>query len=139
MSKKSFLASLLLIFSLFSCGGKPNQMHTDEFSIKIEALKTSMISYMESAKPSYSKRDVDECISILNEYTKQIAATTTKEQGMQIVKSTILKLNDLNDKCNGELIETGEREQIAEIIILAGNKKGYNAIDEDITEDWREW
>jgi hypothetical protein len=139
MSKKSFLVSLLSIFSLFSCAQKPNELQNDEFQIKVEALKASMISYMENASPSYSKRDVEKSVAILNEYLKQIVATTTKEQGMQVVKSTILKLNDLNNKCNGELIETGEREQIAEIIILAGNKKGYNAIDEDITEEWREW
>lgn len=58
---------------------------------------------------------------------------------MKIVKSTIEKLNILNGKCEGSLIETTEREQICEIIISASAKKGYNTIEEDITEAWREW
>ncbi|WP_167356145.1 hypothetical protein [Chryseobacterium jejuense] len=58
---------------------------------------------------------------------------------MEIVKSTVLKLNNLNEKCDYSLIETNEREQIAEIIILAGYEMGYNASDEDGTEEWREW
>ena len=55
------------------------------------------------------------------------------------VKMTVLRLNKLNEKCDFQLIETGEREQIAEIIISAGNLKGYNSLDDDITEEWREW
>lgn len=36
------------------------------------------------------------------------------------------------------LIETNEREQIAEIIILAPSIMGYNSSPKDITEKWRE-
>jgi hypothetical protein len=48
-------------------------------------------------------------------------------------------LNDLNAGCDHNLIETDQREDIAEIIIIAGNDKGYNELTEDITEEWREW
>jgi hypothetical protein len=58
---------------------------------------------------------------------------------MLIVKSTVLKLNALNEKCDLSLIETNEREQITEIIILASHKMKYNSLNEDITEEWREW
>jgi len=37
------------------------------------------------------------------------------------------------------MIETEQREDLAEIIILAGNLKGFNSKDEDITEEWRDW
>jgi hypothetical protein len=57
---------------------------------------------------------------------------------MLIVKSTVLKLNALNEKCDLSLIETNEREQITEIII-ASHKMKYNSLNEDITEEWREW
>lgn len=98
-----------------------------------------MISYMETAGPDYTEQDVDKCVEILNEYIEKMVKTKSKQDGLNIVKSTVLELNKLNKKCGEQLIETGEREQIAEIIILTGHKKGYNSIDEDITEEWREW
>lgn len=76
---------------------------------------------------------------ILLEYIQSIDKTTDKTEGLKIVESTVLRLNELNEKCDFQLIETGEREQIAEIIIAIGNKKGYNSLNEDITEEWREW
>lgn len=102
-------------------------------------LKKSMEDYMAVSKPSYSQKDIDECISILSEYTTNILKTHSREEAMLIVKSTVLKLNALNEKCDLSLIETIEREQITEIIILASHKMKYNSLNEDITEEWREW
>jgi len=98
-----------------------------------------MTEYMETTQPSYSKKDIEECGKILTEYLSAISESQSKDEGMKIVQNTVEKLNALNEKCDFELIETSEREQIAEIIILAGSKKGYNTPEEDITEDWREW
>lgn len=102
-------------------------------------LKKNMEDYMHENDPSYTQDDVDLCIVTLSDYVIKVFATESKDEGMKIVKSTVLKLNDLNEKCDFSLIETNEREQIAEIIISAGHEKGYNAVDEDITEEWREW
>ena len=63
----------------------------------------------------------------------------SKKDGLSIVKNTVLQLNNINKKTNFSLIEIMERENIAEIINLAGYEKGYNAKDEDIKEQWREW
>jgi len=98
-----------------------------------------MLDYMEVANPSYTKIDVEECAKILNNYVSEISNSGSKDEGMEIVEITIEKLNKLNEKCDFELIETSEREQIAEIIILESSKKGYNKPEEDITEAWREW
>ncbi|WP_426473866.1 hypothetical protein [Chryseobacterium balustinum] len=106
---------------------------------QIVFLKKSMIEYMETANPSYSKNDIEECEKILNNYLFEISDSKSKEDGLNIVKKTVEKLNKLNERCNFELIETSEREQIAEIIILGSSKKGYNRPEEDITEKWREW
>jgi hypothetical protein len=102
-------------------------------------LKKNMEDYMHENDPSYTQDDVNLCIATLSDYVIKVFATGSKGEGMKIVKSTVLKLNDLNEKCDFSLIETNEREQIAEIIISAGHEKGYNAVDEDITEEWREW
>lgn len=106
---------------------------------KVAKLKASMVSYMQTAQPSYNMDDIDSCVMILNLYLGEIRASNNKETGMKIVRTAVMRLNKLNGKTQETLIETGEREQIAEIIILASNRKGYNKMDEDITEEWREW
>lgn len=94
---------------------------------------------MRDANLSYSQKDIDYCISLLKDYVFEVFKAKSKKQALSLVKTTVLRLNDLNEKCDHSLIETNEREQIAEIIILTGHKKGYNTLDEDITEEWREW
>ena len=151
--KIEFLASILsLLFVALSCDRQKEKVNSSEDKIetkksttiskeenKISILKNSMLEYMEIANPSYTKIDVEECAKILNNYVSEISNSGSKDEGMEIVKITVEKLNKLNEKCDFELIETSEREQIAEIIILESSKKGYNKPEEDITEAWREW
>ncbi|KQR92504.1 hypothetical protein ASG01_11335 [Chryseobacterium sp. Leaf180] len=108
-------------------------------SDKIALLKKSMLNYLKIAQPSYTKADVEMCIKLLEDYCVKTAASKSKNEGMEMVKITVEKLNDLNEKCNSELIETSEREQIADIIISESVNKGYSKPDDDITEEWREW
>lgn len=63
---------------------------------------------------------------------------TTTNMGY-VMNNAMMYVNDLNERCCFSLIETTEREQISEIIIFAGSEMGYNSVDEDITEEWREW
>lgn len=139
---------LLLAFFLNSC--TQNSIKSDfkksdvpkeyqDLLINIETLKTGMIRYMNESNPDYTAKDVNQCVIILQSYILEIAKSNSKKDGIEIIKSKIQELNELNKKCGDQLIETGEREQIAEIIISAGYKKGYNQKDEDITEEWREW
>ena len=60
-------------------------------------------------------------------------------QGLAVFQSNVLHLNQLNEQCNGELIETDAREDLCAIIIRAGFLRGFNAADEDLTEKWRSW
>ncbi|WP_336691134.1 MULTISPECIES: hypothetical protein [unclassified Chryseobacterium] len=148
---KNILIAVLAILNLVMCTQKKNisssEIKTENTKLTgdketnqlIIDLKKSMEDYMAVSKPSYSQKDIDECISILSEYTTNILKTHSREEAMLIVKSTVLKLNALNEKCDLSLIETNEREQITEIIILASHKMKYNSLNEDITEEWREW
>ena len=104
-----------------------------------ENLKSGMIDYIEPGETEYTEKDVEACMTLLNNFLDEISESDSKKQGMLCVKKVVLALNDLNEKCEYELIETDQREQIAEIIILGGYVRGYNARREDITEDWREW
>ncbi|MCF6129085.1 hypothetical protein L1S35_05320 [Flavobacterium sp. AS60] len=140
---------ILLLFFANSC--TQNSKQKDQFKssdvpkeyqdllIKVETIRIGMINYMKEVNPDYTEKDVNQCVTILHNYILELAKSNSKADGMEIVKSKIQELNELNKNCGEQLIETGEREQIAEVIILAGNKKGYNSKDEDITEAWREW
>ncbi len=46
----------------------------------------------------------------------------------------VIKLNGLNTKCGSELIETNQREQLAELIIISSELMGYNTRNEDLME-----
>lgn len=104
-----------------------------------ERLKEGMIDFIEPGETAYDKSNVETCMNLISDYLSEIENANSKEDAMKLVEKTVLALNDLNEKCEYELIETDQREDIAEIIILAGNLKGFNSRDEDITEDWREW
>ena len=110
-----------------------------EIKTIIESLKTGMIEYIEPGETEYTEKDVENCMKLIDAFLTELAQVENKEMGMKVVQKVVLKLNELNEKCEYELIETDQREQLAEIIILAGNLKGYNEKDEDITEEWREW
>lgn len=108
-----------------------------EIKAIIERLKSSMVNYMPHA--SYTQSDVEICLQIMLNFLEEMDQSASKEAGIKIVEKTVMSLNELNEKLNHELIETDQREDIAEIIIFAGHLKGYNGRDEDITEEWREW
>jgi hypothetical protein len=58
---------------------------------------------------------------------------------MTAVKKIIPRLDKLNEKCDGSLIETDRREDLAELINLAAKYAGSESSDDDITDKWREW
>lgn len=102
-----------------------------------ERLKSTMLDYMPDA--SYEEGQVQKCMQIIDDFLEKMESSESKSDGMKTVEHTVLALNQLNEDCEGELIETDQREELAEIIILAGHLKGYNDQNDDITEDWREW
>ena len=148
---KAILYIMLLIF--VSCGGNNNSNfeknrneQTQKITNKVKTinelkidLRKSMIDYIKTGDANYNEKDVKKCISIIDKFLIDIKNSKSKGDGLSIVKNTVLQLNNLNKKTNFSLIETMERENIAEIINLAGYEKGYNSKDEDITEQWREW
>lgn len=147
--KLKLLVLNLILFTAFACGqnGNKNQNNKPEMNLKenaeiiktSESLKTGMIEYIEPGETEYTESDVEKCMTLINNFLDELSKSESKENGMISVKNVVLGLNDLNEKCEHELIETDQREQIADIIILAGHLKGYNDRNEDITEDWREW
>lgn len=102
-------------------------------------LERGMIEFIELGEVNYTITDVQKCLSLLDDFLDEISKTDSREIGILTVKKTVLAINHLNENCEYELVETEQREQIADIIVFAGHLKGYNHINEDITEEWREW
>ncbi len=104
-----------------------------------ERLKAGMIDYIDPEDTMYTEKDVATCMDILSDYLEEMGKADSSSNGLQVVEKTVNALNELNDNCGAELIETDQREDIAEIIILGGYLKGFNSRETDITEAWREW
>jgi hypothetical protein len=104
-----------------------------------ESLKIGMLNFIQPDVTEYTKSDVENCISLIDNYLDEISKSNSKEDGILSAKRVVFALNKLNEKCEYELIETEQKEQITDIIILAGHLKSYNGRNEDITEKWRKW
>lgn len=106
----------------------------------LQRLEEGMLDFISDEGPhDYTAADVKSCMSILNEFLSKMDLAASPPESLAIVEKSVLALNDLNESCEHGLIETGQREDIAEIMILAGHLKGFNDRDDDITEDWRDW
>ena len=83
----------------------------------------------------YTQKHVDRCSEIIDDFLASLEKTPEKahqnEYIMDAVKKTILNLNELNEECDGNLIGTGQREDLCKLIDLAASH--------DITYEWREW
>jgi hypothetical protein len=102
-------------------------------------VRAGMIEYIEPGETAYTLVHVNTCMNLIDDFLIAISNTDSKKSGMTHVKKVVLALNELNESCDHELIETDQRELLADIIILAGYLKGYNKRTEDTTEDFREW
>lgn len=89
----------------------------------------------------YTQKHIDGCSKIIDDYfaaLKVIPALKSEECIAKAVKSAVLKLNHLNEECDGNLIETDQREELCELILSAAKQVGLES-NEDLTEEWREW
>jgi hypothetical protein len=92
--------------------------------------------------PGYSQVHVDRCREILDVFFEELQAIPGEDRNaeiMEVVQSVVTELNELNDETEGGLIETDQREQLCEIIILAAKEAGLVTDVYDITEEWRDW
>ena len=104
----------------------------------IQSLSSGMIDYLQDTN-TYTKKDVEECTNIVYTFLGAAEFAMDKGEFLKTVEISVKKLNRLNEKCQYQLIETDQREEIAGIMIRAGFLKGFNGEDEDVTEEWREW
>ena len=88
----------------------------------------------------YEQGDVDRCDAILEGFVAAMQGHRNAEPAVLLadVKATIEALNQLNDECDGSLLETDQRESIC-MLIDNGLRFAGMEPDGDVTEPWREW
>lgn len=92
----------------------------------------------------YTQSEINECGDILDEYIDaliDLEGMADEEAILQCVEDVIMKLNRLNERCDYQIIETDQREELVPYIIQAAEQAGLSQerAEYDITEEWREW
>ncbi len=110
----------------------------------MDALKNrileGMLDYIEGDDDAdYTAKDVAECGNDLSEFLSNLKTENIDHNSaLNHVRNLVLKLNALNDRCKGSLIETDQREDICELIFSSLTQAGI-PFEDDVTEEWREW
>jgi hypothetical protein len=150
----ALLVGLGLVF-LFSCcaanrptttGASMPNVPEESLAAVRARLQAGMIGYLEEddeddddedGDAAYTRADIDECMRIVDTYLA--AVRRTPPTGLiPLVRDAVLRLNALNDRCEGALIETDQREDLCEILLVAARSAGMTE-QGDVTEPWREW
>jgi hypothetical protein len=113
---------------------------------KLEAIKARLLEGMtdyiaDGEDGLYSKDDIQKCDDILRDFMKRLGGledSAPETTILHCVKKAVLDLNTLNDSVGGSLIETDQREDLCEYLLLAAQSAGLKRED-DVTEEWREW
>ena len=118
-----------------------NESDLAELKRRKAKLVIGMIGYMSASDAGYTEVDVEKCESILEEFTanlQKLRQDADEPEILRCVRDIVLKLNKLNDKTGGCLIETDQREDLWSYIDYAARKSGLKTPG-DITEEWRHW
>jgi hypothetical protein len=88
----------------------------------------------------YTQEHVEECDLVLTDFLKRVNAHSSADPAvlMNDVKTVVLALNQLNEKCDCSIIETLQRDDICTLIDDALEQVGLN-FESDVTEEWRNW
>ena len=112
---------------------------------KLETIKARLIEgmtdYIADGDDSYTKADIKKCDKILQQFMARLTklgGSAPEAAILDCVKKAVVDLNALNDTGGGCLIETDQREDLCEYILLAAKQSGLKQ-DGDVTEEWREW
>lgn len=92
-------------------------------------------------EPPYKKADVDEFESIIDNFITTVASSREKSNFQWVkneVKDLVITLNSFNCRYNQQMIETGQREGICDLIDLVIKEAGHS-VKQDITLEWRDW
>ena len=111
----------------------------EEVQAMLQSTLAGMRDFCADGEAFYDNSHVTECERVLNDFLDVISRVDSAAEASESVRRTVEELNALNERCEHQLIETGQREGICAVIIRAGFLRGFNGESEDVTEAWREW
>lgn len=98
-----------------------------------------MLEFIEGDEDAeYSPSDVSFCGELLTGFSSKISAGISYDAAIREVKTVVLALNELNERCDFSIIETDQREDICEFIFQTLTNAGVE-FEGDVTEEWRDW
>ncbi|WP_341963612.1 hypothetical protein [Planococcus maritimus] len=94
---------------------------------------------MEGGYDQFNEENIAATETVLQVYTDRLyrLQEPSEKQIVKEVKEVVLRLNALNEEYDF-FIETLEREELHDFIMEKAQQVGLE-IEEDITEEWREW
>lgn len=89
----------------------------------------------------YTRDEVEDCTRIVDDLLDSLDAVNGRETDvLKVVRATVDRLNELNERCDCALIDAPQRDDLCDLINAAARRAGLSApADDDITEAWREW
>ncbi len=118
-------------------------MNLNQFKEQAEqTVLEPMRTYMEEWDDcKYTAEYIVACRKRIVAYLDDLAelSAPTNDEIMDLVKTLVLVLNELNEETGYSLIETDAREALCDLIQTSAIDCGLTDYDDDITEEWREW
>lgn len=108
------------------------------------SLQSSMNGYMEAflkdgEEPPYRAPAIERCLAIVDEFVAVTVGPDARstEVVCAAVTKCVLALNELNDECDEQLIESGERDCLFALLEAAAARGGV-AVEDAIgaVRDW---
>lgn len=93
-------------------------------------------------EPCCTRADVCACGNILENYIDNlitVSKSPTDEAILKFVEKTVKKLNKLNEKCEYELIEATQSDDICDLIHNAAVEAGLCDIPDNVADEWRDF
>ncbi len=133
-------------------------MSLSNYYDRIDEITVSMSEYLGLSDDDYGMSDFDEddfvdepcctmadvntCANILENYIGNlttIAKDPTDELIMELVEKTVKKLNKVNEKCEYELIDETQGDEICEFIHDAAVEAGLQEYGANVADSFRDF
>ncbi|MEO3405964.1 hypothetical protein AAFN85_18775 [Mucilaginibacter sp. CAU 1740] len=151
---------IVIVIMLSACGSGTTQKHkatSKEISIivtyqdKLNQCKstypfTQWRKMVDDGLDQYTEENCNKAKTIFDNLISGLikaGEAATEKQKVELFEKAVTSLNRLNDKIDGSLIETGEREELCALIDKITIAAGLNPDDYGdgggIADKWREW
>jgi hypothetical protein len=100
----------------------------------------------DSGMEQYTPENCDKAQQIMDDLLSgliQLGEKAPQSAKVELFRTAVESLNELNDETDGSIIETGEREELCELFDNISLSAGLNPKDygggEGIASEWRDW